>query len=770
MELAIDTALALAGRGWRVFPVGENKRPLVKNWPTEAKSESQSVRKAFESRRCAVGVVCGRQGGIFVVDVDSHDEGHPIHERMPETLIVRTPSGGFHYYFAMPDSTDDDDVLRNTQKAEACLGYRDVDTRGEGGYVVGFGSVISSGRYDLIHDAPLAPIPAWVLEAMRRYKRPTAMVARMQERAILSSSISRSDAIDRARQYVDRMDAAVSGSGGHDATMRVARVATNGFGLSFGEAMVIMREFSARCSPPWSEKELAHKVRQAMSTADPAGRAKGHLLEDADPFHGAPIVVIEDNAPVVSIEPSEIVDEVRAEIVVGSDRSVTNNRRSFVTLPAPDDKEQTRLLERVMALGGLCSSFPRWVLDSSEYRQPGLTLGATCALGAALGQRRWTYHRATSSSYVVNVAPTASGKGRPQGAVSQVLREHWPEVAGANDLSSTVSTIGRIESATGAGVGLLLVLDEYGPRLRALFDARSGHQRDMRALLLALSTIGTGAYVASTSATRGGQDRVIRAPGLSILGSSTPSALHEALGQASLDDGFMGRHLFFEAQSTLPMRQRAVGAETIPRGIRDAVLACREAHLTWWRAKPEQGDAARGDELALYAPDVVADMGGLEFLGQYGEHCDERRRNWTDGDVPAALLGRSAEHAYRIALGLAVLRCHWPDHPSVDEETAEVAIAISEASAWVIARSLRDHRTPAWDDTAGQVAAVEAAILACAGDDGWATRTDVLRACRRLRAQDVDAACARLRDEERLETQKRVGKGAGRFALLLRLV
>ena len=117
---------------------------------------------------------------------------------------------------------------------------------------------------------------------------------------------------------------------------------------------------------------------------------------------------------------------------------------------------------------------------------------------------------------------------------------------------------------------------------------------------------------------------------------------------------------------------------------------------------------------------------------------------------------------------LAVLRQQPGSWPVVTEDVAWTAIALVEASSAIVARSLRDHSAPRWDDEAGQVAAVEAAIMAHADADGWATRTDVLRACRKLSADAVDRACRRLLEEERLETAKRASKG--RAATVLRLV
>ena len=68
---------------------------------------------------------------------------------------------------------------------------------------------------------------------------------------------------ERARHYVAKMSPAVSGSGGHDATFKVACVLLQGFDLPRSDARAILDEFNARCEPPWSDRELEHKLNQA---------------------------------------------------------------------------------------------------------------------------------------------------------------------------------------------------------------------------------------------------------------------------------------------------------------------------------------------------------------------------------------------------------------------------------------------------------------------------------------------------------------------------
>ncbi len=84
------------------------------------------------------------------------------------------------------------------------------------------------------------------------------------------------DVVARARSYVAAMPAAVSGQGGHNQTFAVACVLVQGFGLSQQEAWALLKDYNARCQPPWSEKELWHKLEDAEK-ADPPPGGRGSL-------------------------------------------------------------------------------------------------------------------------------------------------------------------------------------------------------------------------------------------------------------------------------------------------------------------------------------------------------------------------------------------------------------------------------------------------------------------------------------------------------------
>jgi hypothetical protein len=79
----------------------------------------------------------------------------------------------------------------------------------------------------------------------------------------------------RIRVYIEKIPDAISGQNGHGQTFSVAKALILGWGLSIEEAWPRMFEYNSRCEPPWTEKELAHKLSDAEKLAG-ANRA-GYL-------------------------------------------------------------------------------------------------------------------------------------------------------------------------------------------------------------------------------------------------------------------------------------------------------------------------------------------------------------------------------------------------------------------------------------------------------------------------------------------------------------
>jgi RecA-family ATPase len=121
---------------------------------------------------------------------------------------------------------------------------------------------------------------------------------------------------DQVRRYIAKIDPAVSGQDGHGKTFHVACVLVQEFGLSIDEARPLMHEYNRTCSPPWNEKEIEHKLREAeKKPAPPEGRGyrakqkRGYIYGSHD---SAPSATVYDVKPaaVVEVQPRDYSKEI----------------------------------------------------------------------------------------------------------------------------------------------------------------------------------------------------------------------------------------------------------------------------------------------------------------------------------------------------------------------------------------------------------------------------------------------------------------------------
>lgn len=84
------------------------------------------------------------------------------------------------------------------------------------------------------------------------------------------------DIIERARRYLVKCPASISGQGGHNAAFHAAAVLTHGFALNDPDALMLFREWNGGCVPPWSEPDLVYKLQSAASAQH--SEPRGYLL------------------------------------------------------------------------------------------------------------------------------------------------------------------------------------------------------------------------------------------------------------------------------------------------------------------------------------------------------------------------------------------------------------------------------------------------------------------------------------------------------------
>ncbi len=147
-------AFYIAGKGKPVFPCKPDKAPYTPRGFKDATTDPARVTAMWTQYRGElIGMPTGEESGTFVVDVDRLEALGELPHELPETLTIRTRSGGLHYYFNHVDGLTN----RTGSLPDG------IDIRGDGGYVI----VPPSEGYVIERRAPIAAAPSWLLELIR---------------------------------------------------------------------------------------------------------------------------------------------------------------------------------------------------------------------------------------------------------------------------------------------------------------------------------------------------------------------------------------------------------------------------------------------------------------------------------------------------------------------------------------------------------------------------------------------------------------------------
>lgn len=99
--------------GFTLIPLRNNtKIPVEKGW---TEKPALSYDELMRHKNVNYGI-SARQNGLVIIDIDTHDENDPnlgfksvnalqefSGQKLPDTFIVETPSGGQHWYYKLPD-------------------------------------------------------------------------------------------------------------------------------------------------------------------------------------------------------------------------------------------------------------------------------------------------------------------------------------------------------------------------------------------------------------------------------------------------------------------------------------------------------------------------------------------------------------------------------------------------------------------------------------------------------------------------------------------
>ena len=130
--------------------------------------EDYKLIQAWAQEGGNVGVLTGSASGIAVIDIDNHNGVDGLGNlkdfldtydiTLPKTQVIKTPSGGLHYYFKLDKKYNETQFIQNHPQLKG------VDFQTHGRYVVAPPSQIDGKYYEVVRDVEIAELPEKWLE------------------------------------------------------------------------------------------------------------------------------------------------------------------------------------------------------------------------------------------------------------------------------------------------------------------------------------------------------------------------------------------------------------------------------------------------------------------------------------------------------------------------------------------------------------------------------------------------------------------------------
>ena len=654
MNHFLEAALRYAEFGWHVFPCVPNQKvPITKHGVKDATRDADQIQAWWTQWPAAnVAVACGAESGVYVIDVDVTAAGNvngyeSLKEfpELPDTVIQKTPRGGFHAFYR----TDNPPANKN--------GFRPgIDLRGDGYYVVIAPSIHPNGGQYVW--APGCAPGEIAIAKYPDFIRPPARQPSTKPAAPLPLPVPTGDSAARMRvaeAYIPTCDIAVQGQAGHNKLFWAAQCAVNGIGLSDSEAYdVLTRLFNPFCQPPWDlsipkdEKDFRRKISEAQRNP-PGDLPHLWVLNNPDYEH------LREDAP------QEAYDW--AEAMLANHLAGQQAVEQPLVITAPE----FRLDNPPGLIGEICE----WIDATSLIKQPLLTLACALTFGGALFGRKIKDTLGTRTNlYCMGVANSSSGKNHAPSQIRNLCTH-----SGCLDLLGGESTASdsAIEERVACSPSTLFLWDEIGFMLKDIKRGLSPHRAAIVSLLMRLYSLSGSVYTGREYAESDKRRKIIQ-PCCCLYGSSTPIRFAEGISVGELEDGWLARCLCFRASDDIPRKVRSTSDQPPPPGLCEKVAQ-------WFARQPQAtdghtiGEFARFDPILASATDlpptqiVVPRTGAAERL--FIMLDDEAHSPEIQESRMGALWRKAEENARKVALIIAAGANY--DAPEITEAVAEYA-------------------------------------------------------------------------------------------------
>jgi len=583
------------------------------------------------------GVVPGRSGHIvFDIDVkdgcvgkETFDALQNRYGKLPDTMVVTTPSGGFHIYFKRPESLP--------EIGNISIG-KHIDTRCDHGYVLGVGSNINGSSYPLFKDDPCADLPEkWVkfIEDIVNEKP-----AAQQKQPVFETGTGIiADDVKEALKHIPNDD--------RDTWLHV------GMALKSTDA----GDESYHVWTAWSSTSAKFNADDQWRVWNSTEIEGGIHIESIFAMamkHGWV------NAPKLDpqVTPIEIVEQ-----AIGK----RNAARDTVYPPI------------VYQPNGIGAAITDYIIGQSIRVQPVLAFASAIAASCVIiGRKYQTVSGLRANIPMITLAGTGMGKEGGRTGIKNILGAcKMTESLGGESIKSGQGLVSAMERNPNS----IFLLDEFGRFLKAAGNLKSGsHLADVITEMMKMHSSANSVYLGAEFAVKKDRPQVrIEYPLCNIYATSTPTLFWESLSADALVSGELNRFCIFDG-SAQPTRQR------IKRRSPDA-------SISEWAANINNPTYATGlDGVMPDCPIIVGEMQDAEdILDAYANDCDAVLFDPAVPEYVKAAQNRSHARACQLAMLFALWDNDGTHQPVIDATHAANGVALVKALDAFLLDHIKDY-------------------------------------------------------------------------------
>src|SRR6056297_1588486 len=622
-------------RGWYCVPLRpRSKSPARRDWT------SLRLQPDVFPSNSNVGIILGEPSGWLVdIDLDCPEAIELAESYLPHTPAItgRPSSPKSHRWYIATGAT----TQKHTNPND---GSMIVELRSTGGQTVVGPSIHPDGEpYDVLNAEP-ATVPTPMLAACVKALADAVIVKRgvpAPTKQPLTGSWPpiQGDVEARAIAYLAAMPPAISGSSGHNQTFAAATALVHGFGIEPDRALAILQtEYNPRCVPPWSDRELQHKINQAATKS-----------------HDRPFGWLRDEGPIESV--GETVD-LSGFMAKPTGKIIQVDPDP----PKPMPEDPGVLPESLLRCPGFIAEVMDHCLETAPYPNPVMAFCGALSLQAVLAGRRVRDPGDNRTNlYLLGLAHSAAGKDWPRKLNMQILQQ----VGMADCVGERFASGEGIQDSLHLTESMLFQTDEIDGLLQSINKSRDARYEQIMSTLLTMYSSANSVYPMRRKAGKEAAG-VINQPNLVIFGTAIPNHYYDALSERMLTNGLFARMLIFECG------KRGKGQEPKIREVPESIIDT----AAWWENfRPGAGNLVDWNPTPLVVPHDI-DAGRLLVDARVNAEVEYEKAEEANDPVGTTVWGRVSEQTRKLALLHAISRrCR---DPVIDAESARWAIEVVE--------------------------------------------------------------------------------------------